>query len=215
MKKILAGAAVVGLVGFAGVQIVSASDSYGYCGQGFTDSSAISSKVLDEFRSENSAIRKDIVVKRSELRALYNQDNPNEKRVAQLTGELFDLQNEIEQKATAKGLGSLSSYGHGPEMMDGNSSRYGHGPEMMDGYSSRYGHGPEMMYSNNSRFEHGPAMMYNNGPRNYRGGSGMNNNATRYNRGSEMMYNDGTRNKRDQTKRYGHGPTEGRSMMNW
>jgi hypothetical protein len=44
-------------------------------------------------------IRKQLAVKRSERRALMSQVNPDEKRVAALTGEIFDLRNLLDDKA--------------------------------------------------------------------------------------------------------------------
>lgn len=136
MKKILAGAAVVGLLAFSGVQLATARGGfdqiggYGYCGSPIDDDTAGNSKVLNDFRTETNEIRKSIAVKRSELRALHNQTNPDAKRIAQLTGELFDLESDLNDKATAKGLSNRSFYGHGPEMMYGNGGRYNR--NMMD-----------------------------------------------------------------------------------
>lgn len=136
MKKLLMVVALVGLTGFAGLQIASAhggygqGGGYGYCGQYGDDENTKGNADLEKFRSETKDVRKSIIVKRSELRALLNQDNPDEKRVAQLTGEVFDLETELEKKATDKGITGRSNYGHGPGMMRGNG--YRDGRHMMD-----------------------------------------------------------------------------------
>ena len=136
MKKLLMAVALVGLIGFAGIQMASAhggyarGDNYGYCGQYSEGDDTKDDATLEKFRSETNEIRKSIVVKKSELSALLRQDNPDEKRVAQLSGEVFDLENELNKKAADKGITGRSSYGHGPSIMRGNG--YGNGRHMMD-----------------------------------------------------------------------------------
>jgi hypothetical protein len=53
------------------------------------------------------------VVKRSELEALMRQDNPDEKKVAKLTGDLYDLQTAMSEKAE-KAFGDSAGYKYGP-----------------------------------------------------------------------------------------------------
>lgn len=137
MKKLLVTVAMIGLLGFAGIQLASAhgdyaqGGGYGYCGQNYEGGdNAKDNAAWEEFRTETNDIRRSIVVKRSELRALSNQDNPDAKRVAKLTGEVFDLQNDLDKKAAAKGITGRSNYGHGPGMMWGNGNRSGR--HMMD-----------------------------------------------------------------------------------
>jgi hypothetical protein len=137
MKKLLMAVAVIGLLGFAGIQMASAhggygqGGGYGYCGQYDDEDNSKDNTAWEEFRTETNDIRRSIVVKRSELRALQNQDNPDAKRVAQLTGELFDLQNDLDKKAADKGITGRSNYGHGPGRMWGNGYR-NDGRHMMD-----------------------------------------------------------------------------------
>ena len=136
MKQLLMAVAVVGLLGFAGVQMASAhggygqGGGYGYCGDNSDGDDTKDNAAWEEFRTETNDIRRSIVVKRSELRALSNQDNPDAKRVAQLTGELFDLQNDLDKKAADKGITGRSNYGHGSGMMRGDG--YRNGRHMMD-----------------------------------------------------------------------------------
>ncbi len=136
MKKLIIVVAVVGLLG-AGIQIASAhggysrGDDYGYCGQYYAGDNPEADAALEKFRAETNDLRKSLVVKRSELRALLQQDNPDEKRAAQLSGEIFDLETELNKKATEKGVTGRSFYGHGPSMMRDRDHRW-NGRHMMD-----------------------------------------------------------------------------------
>lgn len=128
MKKVLVAAALVGAVALAGIQVASAhgnsyAGGYGYCGNYPTNTRTLSeedTKKFEAYKTETEAIRKDIVVKTSELNALYRQDNPDEKKVARLTGELYDLKAKLGEKAEGAGLTGNSNYEHGPGMMWGN-----------------------------------------------------------------------------------------------
>ena len=150
MKKTVTAAALLAALTFAGIQTVSAhngryynDDNYGpgYCGNYFNGNYNYTNDdqaSLDKFNTDTATIRKEIVVKRSELNALLSKDNPDETRVAKLTSDLYDLRAELDGKAEAAGVGSRFAYGPGPGMMRG----YGYGPAMMQGY----GHGPGMMW---------------------------------------------------------------------
>lgn len=60
-------------------------------------------------------MRKEIVVKRNELVALMSQDNPDEKKVAKLTGDLFGLQSTMAEKGAEAFAGRPGyKYGSGP-----------------------------------------------------------------------------------------------------
>jgi Spy/CpxP family protein refolding chaperone len=129
MKKIVTAAALLSLLTFAGIQTVSAhggryfgNNNYGpgYCGSYDADSQGLTEKyqaALEKFRDDTRATRKEIVVKRSELNALMRQDNPDEKKVAKLTGDLYDLESELETKAETTGIRDRYSSDHGPGMM--------------------------------------------------------------------------------------------------
>ena len=54
---------------------------------------------MNTFLEETKKTRKQIAVKKSERRALMNRDNPDEKRVATLTGEIYDLKKLLDEKA--------------------------------------------------------------------------------------------------------------------
>ena len=132
MKKYLAAAALIGLIGFTGISLANAC-GYGYGpGPGYGDCdgsrscSAWSSEKDDEkataFREETKELRKEIVVKRNELDALMRQDNPDEKKVAKLAGELYDLQTMMQEKADKAFEGRAGS-GYGPGQGFGNCDR--------------------------------------------------------------------------------------------
>lgn len=121
MKKYLAAAALIGLIGFTGISMANARGNfgpgpgYGDCGGSRYCSNWSYSEKSDEksaaFFEETKEIRKEIVVKRSELDALMRQDNPDEKKVAKLTGDLYDLETQMGEKAE-KAFGDRPGYGN-------------------------------------------------------------------------------------------------------
>jgi len=125
MKKILLITALIGTIGFAGIQIASAHGGFrggpgpGCCG-GYYDGQPNyvekDPKAWEAFRKETQDIRREIAVKRSELAALMSQKNPDEKKAAELTGQLYDLHTKLEEKAAEKGF-DKESFEHGPGMM--------------------------------------------------------------------------------------------------
>jgi len=141
MKKTVTAAALIAALTFAGIQTASAhggrffsGGNYGpgYCGNYDNDSRSYTAEdqaALEKFRDDTKAVRREIVVKRSELNALISKDNPDETKVAELTGELYDLNAELESKAEAAGIDARFAYGHGPGMMRGYG--WGRGGHMM------------------------------------------------------------------------------------
>jgi hypothetical protein len=132
MKKVLTAAAIISVLSFAGIQTVSAhggyNNNYSYCGSYEAYDNANTEKeieTLEKFRTETSSIRKEIVVKRSELNALLRNDNPDEKKVAKLTGDLYDLEAELQAKAEETGTRSRYAYDY-PHHMRGYGWGYGH-----------------------------------------------------------------------------------------
>ena len=149
MKKVITAAALIGAISLAGIQTASAhggyySNNYDDCGSYGTNDRTFTEKdaqAIEKFRADTNSVRKGIVVKRSELNALLRNDNPDEKRVAKLTGDLFDLETELEAKAETTGVRNRYSSDHGPGMM-GTYGR-GRGGHMMDSYGR--GRGGHMM----------------------------------------------------------------------
>ena len=111
MKKFLVVAALVGIFSLVGFSMVNARGNhsygsgmgYGYGGDcGYFDKWSyddLDKEKIDTFLKETQETRKQLAVKRSERRALMSQGNPDEKRVATLTGEIFDLRNLLDDKA--------------------------------------------------------------------------------------------------------------------
>ena len=141
MKKIATAAALISVLTFAGIQSVSAhggryfgNNSYGggYCGNYDEERQDLTEKdraAFEKFNDDTSTIRKEIVVKRSELNALMRQDNPDETKVAKLAGELYDLHADLGSKAEAAGIEGRFADEHGPGMMQGYG--WGRGGHMM------------------------------------------------------------------------------------
>lgn len=135
MKKTITAVALLAALTFVGIETVSAHGGRslfnrdygpGYCGNYYNDNRGYSEEdqaAFDQFKKETATIRKDIVVKQSELDALMRQDNPDETKVAKLTGELYDLETDLDKKADAAGVDSDYD-DYGPGMMRG----YGWGP---------------------------------------------------------------------------------------
>ena len=133
MKKYVAVAAFIGAIGFTGISLAGARGYYGYgpgnCGggPGYCDNWASPEKDDEKtsaFFEETKELRKQIVVKRSELDALMRQDNPDEQKVAKLTGDLYDLQTTMQEKAE-KTFEGQPRYGYGPGPGYGNCGRRG------------------------------------------------------------------------------------------
>ena len=111
VKKYLAVAALVGIFSFVGFSMVSARGNHGhgpdmaygygndcgYCDNWSYDDQ--DKEKVDTFLKESQETRKQLAVKRSERRALMQQDNPDEKKVGKLTGEIFDLKNLLDEKS--------------------------------------------------------------------------------------------------------------------
>ena len=119
MKKYLAAAALIGALGFTGISMASPQNYYGcnnyggqrYCeNRGYSENDSEKLSALDE---ETKELRKTIIVKRSELDALMRQDNPDEKKVAKLAGDIYDLQAAMDEKADSV-YGGRTGYGQRP-----------------------------------------------------------------------------------------------------
>jgi Spy/CpxP family protein refolding chaperone len=113
MQKFLVAAALVVVVSLVGYSMVSARGNHGHdhgpgMGYGYGDGCGYcdnwsydghDKEKVDTFLKETQETRKQLAVKRSERRALMSQDNPDEKKVGKLTGEIFDLKNLLDEKA--------------------------------------------------------------------------------------------------------------------
>ena len=59
---------------------------------------------INQFFKENNALRKEIVMKQAEKRALMQSEQPDPQAVATVTGELFDLRTTMHEKAEIAGV---------------------------------------------------------------------------------------------------------------
>ena len=118
MKKTLVITALATVIGLTGLYQASAYKGYGDMKGGGCNGSAMGMQMpaqideatkakLDVFLQDTQNLRKSIVVKRAQKRALMNSEEPDIKRVGELTGELFDLRVSMRTKAEAAGLGDI------------------------------------------------------------------------------------------------------------
>ena len=99
-------------------------------------------KVREKFSADTSELRKKMVTKRAELEAVMAGANPDEKKTAALSGDLFDLREQMQQKAKEAGIVAGSGAGCGMAAMGGG-ARYGKGA----GYGR--GAGPQQQSAKN------------------------------------------------------------------
>lgn len=126
-KQIVLAVVLVSAIGMAGLQNAGARpwgggpNSWGgpNCGQcdGYGNQRQLqldpkSEEARNAFLSETVELRKSIATKRAEKRALMLNDNPDPKRVGELTGEIFDLREQLQSKAQEKGI-EKNRYGRG------------------------------------------------------------------------------------------------------
>lgn len=143
MKKALIVAALVVGMGVVGLQQASAnrgeSGRQPMAGPQYSQLDAASKAKLDKFYNETQDLRKQMVMKRAEERALMHSTNPDSAKAAKLAGEIFDLRATLHSKAEAAGVQGLMGFGgcQGPGM--GMGMGMGMGPYYHGG-----GHG--MMY---------------------------------------------------------------------
>ena len=159
-KKIIVGLAIVGAIALAGLQTAGAGQrgggsygwgggpqcndcGYGYGYQGHQQLDEKTVKAQDKFMNETVQMRKDMATKRAEKHALMRSDNPDAKRVAQLTGELFDLRDQLRTKAEENGLENTNfkgkGFGRGQGMDSGGDSGRGcNGPGLSGYYQNRF-----------------------------------------------------------------------------
>ena len=127
-KNIVLGVVLVGAIAIAGLQSAGAGpwrggpnqwggpgcgecDGYGYQRQLQLDDKSVEAR--NAFLSETVELRKMLATKKAEKRALMLNDNPNPKRVAELTGEIFDLHEQLQTKAQEKGIEKIG-FGRNP-----------------------------------------------------------------------------------------------------
>ena len=92
-----------GMMGYGG-GYGNCDNCWGGSQQGQLDEETL--KTREKFLSETRALRKNMAIKQAEMAALMNRENPDEKKVAKLAGDIFELRSELRQKATDNGLAS-------------------------------------------------------------------------------------------------------------
>lgn len=141
MKKTLVVTALVLGMGFIGLQQASANWGMGPgCskgGPGYSQLDAASKTKVDKFYNETQDLRKQMVMKHAEERAIMRSDNPDPGKAAKLAGEIFDLRTTIQDKAEAAGVQDLigcdGCQGMGPGMGPHHGGGRGMGMGMMNG----------------------------------------------------------------------------------
>ena len=83
---------------------------------------------ITQFREDTQALRKEIVMKQTEKRALLRSDNPDPVAAAKIAGELFDLRAEMRLKAQTAGVDQYIGFGGMGPGPDCRMGRRGHGP---------------------------------------------------------------------------------------
>lgn len=76
-------------------------------GPGYAQLDQASKAKLDKFFDETKELRKQMVVKHAEQRAIMHADNPDPEKAAKVAGEMFDLHTAMQAKAEAAGVQEL------------------------------------------------------------------------------------------------------------
>ncbi len=142
MKKIIITVALIGFLGFFALQQAEAGrgrmgpgpycpawDGGGY-GQ-FQD--GVAQKDIDAFQLATVELRKKLVMKHAEYDAVMNADSPDPAKAAAITGEIFQLRDQLQIKAKEAGLGAGYGLGGYPCGWGGGRG-YGRGPGWGRGY---------------------------------------------------------------------------------
>ncbi len=127
-KQIIAAVMITGLI-LVGTASAKRGYGNGGCEQYGNNRGGMMYQQLDEatqdkiaqFRDDNQALRKEIVMKRAEKRALLNSTNPDSAAAAKIAGELFDLRAAMRVKAQEAGV---DQYMHHRGMGSGADSSY-------------------------------------------------------------------------------------------
>lgn len=111
-KKIILGVVLVGTIALTGLQAAGANPAgpgpqYGQLyNQNCKSLDPATIKARNKFLDATAPLRREMAVKRAEKQALMASSIPDAKRVAKLTGELFDLREQLRAKARESGLGA-------------------------------------------------------------------------------------------------------------
>ena len=142
MKKKIAAVALVLTLAVAGIASARGGGMGGGMGPGmYNCPQGMMNQQLDKatqdkvyaFQKDTQALRKQIVMKHAEMRALMGSQTPDKAEVSKVSGELFDLQAAMQDKAKAAGV---EAYVGGPCGM-GMGMGMGMGRGMMGGQGGR------------------------------------------------------------------------------
>lgn len=115
-KNIILGVVIVGTIALTGLQAAGADPAgpnpagpgpqHGQLyDQHYKSLDPAAIEARNKFLDATTSIRRKMAVKRSERRAMMASSIPNAKRVGKLSGELFDLREQLRAKARESGLG--------------------------------------------------------------------------------------------------------------
>jgi Spy/CpxP family protein refolding chaperone len=156
MKKAIAITAMASIIGLTGFYQASAYKGMGHGDMGdrggcngqammmhykTSQMDEATKEKFDAFFKDTQQIRKSIVVKRAEKRALMMSETPDSKKVGALAGELFDLRMSMHAKAEAAGLPDAMGMDRDCGQNDGRGSHHGR-KGMMKGKGMNQGQGP-------------------------------------------------------------------------
>lgn len=122
MKKTLLAVALIAAIGLSGYHLAGAQPWGGgpgmgpgwgmmAAGPGQGQMSAETLKAREKFFNETTELRRKIFAKKTELEAVMRGEKPDAQKAAKLSGELFDLRNQMRKKAQEAGLAQA---GFGP-----------------------------------------------------------------------------------------------------
>lgn len=147
MKKTFVITALVVGMGLFGLQQASAYQGMGGgmgggCqkgGAGYSQLDPASKAKVDKFFSDTQDLRKQMVMKHAEERAIMRSENPEPAKAAKLAGEIFDLKTSIQAKAEAAGVQGLIGCGACQGPGKGFGQHHGGGRGMGPNYGSGQG----------------------------------------------------------------------------
>lgn len=111
MKKSILALGLALLAGFAVSPMVEAGWGVkGNCGQAYCDSAGcgqnteVDQEAYDKFYEDTAELRELMVEKRSEYFAAMNEESPDKEYAALIWSEMFDLKEQLREKAEAAGI---------------------------------------------------------------------------------------------------------------
>ncbi|MBW1980549.1 MAG: periplasmic heavy metal sensor [Deltaproteobacteria bacterium] len=116
MKKLIIVLVTVAALGFVGSQALAwwgPGGGWGAWGPGCGYYANTNPTVQQQFLNDTAKLRSDLAAKRAEYVALMAQPNPDPRRTAELSREIFQLQEQLRLKAQEHGLQSWGGGAHG------------------------------------------------------------------------------------------------------